>query len=301
MSWSLFKANIIRKTNPYTTNNTIDDVATIWADEYDAAVKRGKDFINLESVQGGNKEIMKTLFRVSLLKGLATPSGQNFSLINEFGNGVKAYWAGAQMRPFPIPLIPAPGSIQNIAVNSNVVINTGTWPQYPPLIPVSKPDIMVDLFILAALIHLFSIGGIIQTTSLYPSIPAPIPAPGIIPWSGYLVPPAIPIPNINFPSEDGSEPPVIEQSDGSDGNAITPTDQIDDDTNNGQDNGQGVGQDNGQGDGQGDGQGNILGGDTSLQNVINVSLPDMSVDSFDVKAYIASFQKQLTDDGCCCD
>ena len=40
---------------------------------------------------------------------------------------------------------------------------------------------------------------------------------------------------------------------------------------------------------------------TSLQNVINVTLPDMSVDSFDAKAYIASFQQQLEDDGCCCD
>jgi hypothetical protein len=44
-----------------------------------------------------------------------------------------------------------------------------------------------------------------------------------------------------------------------------------------------------------------LGGNTSLQNVINVTLPDMSVDSFDVRAYIASFQQQLEDDGCCCD
>ena len=292
MSWTLFKVNILRKTNIINQNN-ISDVAKIWADEYDAAVKRGKDFIHLESVQTGNKLLMESLFRIALLKGLATPPGQNFSLVNEFGKGVIAYWAGAQMNPFPIPLIPAPGSIQNIVVNSNVVVNVGIWPIYPPLKPARKQVVMVDMFILAALIHLFSIGGIIQTTSLYPSIPTPIPAPGIIPWSGYLVPPAIPIPNINFPSEDGSEPPVIEQPDGSDGSTITQTDQIDDDTNNGQ----GIGQD----DGQGIGQDNILGGDTSLQNVINVSLPDMSVDSFDVKAYIASFQKQLTDDGCCCD
>jgi hypothetical protein len=312
MSWTLFKVNILRKTNPNFTINSINEVAAIWADEYDAAVKRGKDFVNFESVQRGNKVIMESLFRVALLKGLSTLPGQNFSLVNEFGNGVKAYWAGAQMKPLPLPLIPAPGSIQNISVNSNVVFNVGTWPIYPPLKPARKQEIMVDMFILAALIHLFSIGGIIQTTSLYPSVPTPIPAPGIIPWTGYLVPPTIPIPNINFPSEDNNEPPVIEQPDGSDGYALNVTNQSSG-TNNGQDggtnngqgsgtnNGQGSGTNNGQGSGTNNGQGNILGGDTSLQNVLNVSLPDMSVDSFDVKAYIASFQQQLKDDGCCCD
>ncbi len=121
MSCGLFKRNVIRKTNPNRNPSLdINEVATIWAEEYDAAIKRGKDFINLESIQTGNVEIMKNLFRVALLKGLATPPGVNFSLPNEFGNGVKAYWAGAQMNPFPIPLIPAPGSIQNIQVNSNI-------------------------------------------------------------------------------------------------------------------------------------------------------------------------------------
>ena len=118
-------------------------------------------------------------------------------------------WVGAQMNPFPIPLIPAPGTIQNIAVNSNIALNPGTWPMYPPLKPASKQVIMVNMFILAATVHLFSVGGIIQTTSLYPSAPSPIPSPGVISWTGYLIPPNIPIPNINFPSEDGSEPPVI--------------------------------------------------------------------------------------------
>ena len=210
MSWSLFKRNILRKTNP--NNNpslNINEVATIWADEYDAVVKRGKDFLNMESVQKGNKELTKALFQIALLKGLATPPGVNFSLVNEFGNGVKAYWVGAQMNPFPIPLIPAPGTIQNIAVNSNIALKPGTWPMYPPLKPARKQVIMVNMFILAATVHLFSVGGIIQTTSLYPSAPSPIPSPGVISWTGYLIPPNIPIPNINFPSEDGSEPAVI--------------------------------------------------------------------------------------------
>jgi hypothetical protein len=294
MSWGLFKLNVLRKTS-IINSNTVKTVAKVWAEEYDAAVKRGKDFINFESVQTGNKQLMETLFTVALLKGMSSPSDK-FSLVNEFGNGVKAYWAGAQMKPFPIPLIPAPGSIQNLAVNSNVVVNVGVWPLYPPIKPVSKQIIMVDLFIIAALVHLFSIGGIIQTTSLYPSAPTPIPAPGVIPWTGYLVPPIIPIPNINFPSEDGSEPPVIEQPDGSDGY----TSNIDGQSNE-TDNNQTDGVDNGQTDGVDNGQTDFLNGDTSLQNVVSVTLPDMNVDSFDVKAYIASFQQQLEDDGCCCD
>lgn len=283
MSWSLFKANIIRKTNPKFNTNNINEVAKIWANEYDAAVKRGKDFINFESVQSGNKSIMETLFRVALLKGLTTPPGQNFSLINEFGNGVKAYWGGAQMRPFPIPLIPAPGSIQNIQVNSNVVINVGTWPVYPPLPPTRKQETMVDMFILAALVHLFSIGGVIQTTSLYPSTPTPIPAPGIISWTGYLVPPSIPIPNINFPSEDGSEPPVIEQPDGSDGSSITSTDQAD--TLDG-------------------GEVEIideLDGDTSLENVISVSIPSDVDDALEIDKIVEDFKQQIQMGGTKCE
>ena len=291
MSWGLFKLNVIRKTGVI-NSNTVKTVAKVWAEEYDAAVKRGIDFINFESIQVGNKQIMETLFFVALLKGMSSPSDK-FSLVNEFGSGVKAYWAGASMKPFPIPLIPAPGSIQNLIVNSNIVTNVGTWPMYPPIKPVSKQEIMVDMFIIAALIHLFSIGGIIQTTSLYPSAPTPIPAPGVIPWTGYIVPPTIPIPNINYPSDDNTEPPVIE---------IPEADIITPPTNeNGGDGDSNDGSNDGQDDGSNDGVSDTLGGNTSLQNVINVTLPDMSVDSFDVRAYIASFQQQLEDDGCCCD
>jgi len=226
MSWSLFKKNILRKTNPIKNPSlSIDTVATIWADEYDAVVKRGKDLLNLESIQTGNKDLAKAFFQIALLKGLATPPGTDFSLVNEFGNGVKGYWMGAQMNPFPIPLIPAPGTIQNIVVNSNIATNPGTWPMYPPLKPATKQVIMVNMFILAATVHLFSVGGIIQTTSLYPSAPSPVPAPAVISWTAYLIPPNIPIPNINFPSSDGSEPPVLEQVVDDSVTTLTPTPQ----------------------------------------------------------------------------
>ena len=284
MSWALFKRNVLRKTNPNRNPSlNINEVATVWAEEYDACVKRGKDFINLEAVQTGNLELMKTLFRVALLKGLATPPGVNFSLPNEFGNGVKAYWAGAQMRPFPIPLIPAPGSVQNLAVNSNVVINIGTWPLYPPLKPSAKQEIIVNMFVLAAVVHLFSIGGIIQTTSLYPSAPSPIPAPGVISWTGYLIPPTIPIPNILFPSADGSERPVLNVPDGS--NTSIPTDiggnvEYVDDT---------------------DTQTDILGGNATLDNVIEVSVPADVVNELQINEIVKDFKEQLVMGGTKCE
>jgi hypothetical protein len=84
---------------------------------------------------------------------------------------------------------------------------------------------MVNMFILAATVHLFSVGGIIQTTSLYPSAPSPIPSPAVISWTAYLIPPNIPIPNINFPSSDGSEPPVLEQVVNDDISTLTPSPQ----------------------------------------------------------------------------
>ena len=281
MSWGLFKRNILRQTNPVKNPSLdINQVATIWATEYDAAVKRGKDFINFESIQTGNVEIMKTLFRAALLKGLTTPPGTPFSLVNEFGNGVKAYWAGAQMRPFPIPLIPAPGSIQNIQVNSNIVTNVGVWPIYPPIKPAEKQIVMVNMFVLAAIVHLFSIGGFIQTTSLYPGAPTPVPAPGVIPWTGYLIPPVIPIPNINFPSEDGSEPPVIEQEDNQEVTSPSISQQI------------GTTEDI---------QQDILQGNTSLQNVISTTLPDDATEAFNVDEYINDFRRQLIAQDVHCD
>lgn len=282
MSWALFKRNVLRKTNPNKNPSLdINQVATIWAEEYDACVKRGKDFINLESVQTGNLELMKTLFRVALLKGLATPPGVNFSLPNEFGNGVKAYWAGAQMRPFPLPLIPAPGSVQNLAVNSNVVINVGTWPLYPPLKPARKQEIIVNMFVLAAIVHLFSIGGIIQTTSLYPSAPSPIPAPGVISWTGYLIPPVIPIPNILFPSPNGDQPPVIQIPDGS--NTSIPTD---------------IGPNNEYVEDSSD---VMVGGDTSLEDIVNISLPPDVVNTLKIGEIVKDFKEQIKMGGTKCE
>lgn len=185
MSWSLFKSNILRQTQNGMDN--IDDVASIWANEYDSCIKRGYDLLNLVPIQVGQKSILESLFKVALLTGGSSTS-PSFSLVNEFGKGVVAYWSGATMKNFPIPLIPAPGSIQNISVISNIVINPGTWTPLPPIPPNNTASLIIDQFIVGATTHLLTVAGLVSTTSLYPAAPSPIPGPGIINWTGYTIP-----------------------------------------------------------------------------------------------------------------
>ena len=54
--------------------------------------------------------------------------------------------------------------------------------------PTDTTALIIDEFIQHATTHLTTVSGIINTLSLYP--PSPTPAPGIINWTGYTVPPA---------------------------------------------------------------------------------------------------------------
>ena len=125
MSCEIFKQNMLRTLNSPESLTDLDVVADKWAKEYDAAVKRGFDTINQVTLKRGNVEIMKQLFKLALLKGQSSTTP--YDLVGEMGKGVIAYWSGAQMNEFPIPLIPAPGSIQNISVTTNLVASPGTW------------------------------------------------------------------------------------------------------------------------------------------------------------------------------
>jgi hypothetical protein len=125
MSWETFKQNILRVANNPQSIDDIDIVAETYANEYDAAVKRGGDNLNLVSVKTGNVEAMKQIFTAALQKGLT--SDVPYDLVGEMGKGVVAYWTGATLNEFPIPVIPAIGAAQNISVTTNIVINPGTW------------------------------------------------------------------------------------------------------------------------------------------------------------------------------
>jgi hypothetical protein len=125
MSWEIFKQNVLRVANNPQSINDIDIVAETYANEYDAAVKRGGDTVNLVSVKTGNVEVMKQIFRAALQKGLT--SNVPYDLVGEMGKGVVAYWTGATLNEYPIPVVPAIGAAQNVGVTSNIVINPGTW------------------------------------------------------------------------------------------------------------------------------------------------------------------------------
>ncbi len=186
MSWNVFRNNIIRFSNNTDAIRNTEQVANTYAIEYDAAVRRGSDALHMIPVLSTNLPALIQSFQIAMIKG-SNSSSPTFSLINEIGSGVIAYWSGATMQPFPIPLIPAIGSIQNIVAVSNTVINPGTWPVLPPITPMNITDAFVDFFIAAATSHLTTVGGIINTISLYPSAPSPIPAPGVIVWNGYRI------------------------------------------------------------------------------------------------------------------
>lgn len=188
MSWSLFTSNVLERLNNPNSIESIDDVAELYATEYDKAVKGGFDVVHFIPITTGNVEGMKSLFKLALLQG-SNSSSPSFSLITEFGKGVLQYWTGATMT-LSIPLLPAPGSLINILVTTNNVVNPGTWAPQPPLPANNSTSIMVNQFVLAATAHLGTVSGLINTTSLYPAPPSPTgtPLPGVIPWTGYTVP-----------------------------------------------------------------------------------------------------------------
>jgi hypothetical protein len=166
----------------------IEDFAKTFADSYDNAVKQGGDLLNKVSLQNGNKDLLELYTKLALWNGVNSISGE-FNLINELGKGVEVYWSGATLRNTPVPLFPAPGSTSNVSVTSNLVTKPGSWPELPVVIPSDKTETFLNILILAATLHLFSVGGTIQTTSLYP--PVGNPSPGFINWSIYLLKPPV--------------------------------------------------------------------------------------------------------------
>jgi hypothetical protein len=125
MSWQTFKDNLLEFANNPASINDTADVAKKWADEYDAAIKRGKDVLNQVSLKQGNKAAMEQLFKSALDRGLSTTT--DYDLVGEMGKGVIAYWTGATLNEFPIPTIPATGATSNVQVTTNIVVNAGTW------------------------------------------------------------------------------------------------------------------------------------------------------------------------------
>lgn len=202
MSWKLFKVNMLMYMNNPLGVVTPVQFATKLATEYDSCMRRGGQLIGKESVLVGNLPLMLTLVTVGQAKAITKTQPGKHDFLADVGKAVEGYWTGATLQPFPIYPIPAPGSIQNLILNSGLVTNPGKWPKVPFEIPTKSCLTFIEAFVMFAKIHLFTLQGMFMTTSLYPSAPAPIPAPGVANWVGYMIPDS-PMFGLKFGSEGG--------------------------------------------------------------------------------------------------
>lgn len=194
MSWKLFKVNMLLYMNNPAGVVAFPQYAAKLAMEYDMCIRRGGQLINKNPIAMGNMPLFITMMNVAHTTALSKRIPGKHAFLKDVGNAVKGYWTGATLLPFPTPLIPAPGSVQNIIANSAMVTSPGTWPNVPFEIPTDSCLTFLDMMVLFMQIHLFSLKGMYMTTSLYPSAPSPIPGPGVVQWIGYS------IPNIPFPA-----------------------------------------------------------------------------------------------------
>lgn len=181
--WDLFKLQV--KAVMLSSPASSDDLAKVIASAYDSSVKLppAGDLMHKITVLNGNVQVLENLIKIVLIQ--QSRSETQLPIINAIANGFVAYWGGATLQNFPIPLMPAPGSISNILVTSNIVVNPGIQVSIPFTYEgLDNVDGFINKLIQAANIHLYTVGGWTFTTSLYPG---GITAPGYLPWQGYSV------------------------------------------------------------------------------------------------------------------
>ena len=163
------------------------DFAKKLTSEYDRTVKSfGTQNPNLAKIQKGNPQLMETLVNTVLMEGFSKREGQ-FPIIKKLGPAVRGYWTGLTLQG-PPPPPPAPGSIANIQFVTGFCSNPGQWNSDFPTPPVLSVMPFINLFVTAAQIHLTTVSGMINTISLYPAGPSPVPGPGVIMWNTFTVP-----------------------------------------------------------------------------------------------------------------
>ena len=187
MSWQLFKNNMIAFSSNPNGIPSIAAVAEKYAIEYDACIKRGGiKYLNpIPLTTTPNLKFMKDYFEIALQIGLSTKI--TYDLVTGMGAGVLLYWGAASLAALA-PSVPAVGSVVNIASNANYISDIGQWSVVPPTLPTKEYALIIDSFILAAQLHLTTIKGVINTTSLSIALGSPIP--GLITWTGYAIDPS---------------------------------------------------------------------------------------------------------------
>ena len=181
MSWSIFKSTLLPAMQSNTFGNNSEGFAKAFTLAYDIAIKSGKESISPIPLMKGNTSAMEAQL-ITLLS--QTQKSNSLTLLDVIGPAIISYWTGGIMAPIP-PLPPAPGAIKNIALTQGLVLNPGIWIPIPVL-PNNNPSTFLDAFISSARIHLTTISGLYIVLAQYPP-PSP-PAPGVLPWSGYIVP-----------------------------------------------------------------------------------------------------------------
>lgn len=124
--WAIYKANVLRAMASGRFSKDPDSFADFIANEYDKAIKSGGDILYGVFVINGNKKGFADVVKRALKKGQSM-DGENFNILQEiYPAAFDAYWMGAEMAPFPNPLMkpagwqgtpPAPGAVMNIGPN----------------------------------------------------------------------------------------------------------------------------------------------------------------------------------------
>jgi lysophospholipase L1-like esterase len=129
MSWEIFREEVLKVVSKPENIKNVDLVATTYAVQYDACIKRGGDLVNRIPLVKGDIDSMKAIFVRALTNGLNAK--EKYDLTGEMGKGVIKYWTGAIMSTIIPPLVTleqvSTGATANIFVNSNVVLNPGIW------------------------------------------------------------------------------------------------------------------------------------------------------------------------------
>lgn len=186
MSISVFQQNLTKFLDDPSKTESSDQFAEFLTQEYDTLIKSGFQLLAGVGILSANPSGMENILK-QVLKATLNVTSNPTPIIQNLGQGILAYWGGAQLVTGPPPLPPSPGSLSNISSVYNPVLNVGTWvspPQTPQ--PVTTP--FVTQFVTAITTHLATISGFYITISLYSVGPVTLPGPGLVPWVGYTVP-----------------------------------------------------------------------------------------------------------------
>jgi hypothetical protein len=210
MSWSIFylemQAHMVRQTIrhnippaggargliKFAVNKKFEQIidlkafADAFCDAYDKTVKTGKTLIGGVPVASGNKKIMKAVLIAKMMQAKNSGKKLDKTLLDLCGTAVLAYWGFAGMAKSPVPSIPCIGTLKNLTTTQAFALYPGKWTSII-VGPQGSFDPFLLSFIASAMIHNLTISGIFICNCQYPP-PAP-PAPGVLPWIGYYVPP----------------------------------------------------------------------------------------------------------------